>query len=159
MTWLKVSTNNAQEFYKSYAHIIELDCSVTTQKIKVDKSILGLIEKEGFNGPTPVFSQTLVNFYRVFTIAVKDIIWEESYFQPLLQNSELQFLKHLRNGCAHNNKFFWGNGKQRQDTIQKLPVSWRGKVIKEKLEGTKLYMDFMKPGDIFFLLFDISNLV
>ena len=138
---------------------MELDCEATTQKIKVDKSILGLIEKEGFNCPTPVFSQTLINFYRVFTIAVKDIIWEEPYFQPLLQKSELQFLKHLRNASAHNNKFFWGKGRQRVDTIQKLPISWRGKVIEEKLEGTKLYMDFMKPGEIFFLLSDISKLV
>jgi hypothetical protein len=159
MTWLKVSTKNAEEFYKNYPYIIELVCSVTTQKIKVDKSILSLIGKEGFNGPTPMYSKSLINFYRIFTIAVKDIIWEEADFQPLLQNTELQFLRHLRNASAHNNQFFWGRGRQRADTIKKLPVSWRGKVIEKKLEGTSLYMDFMKPGDIFLLLSDISALV
>ena len=158
-TWLKVSVDSAQIFYNSFPYIIELDCSVTEQKIKIDKTILGLIQHEGFNQPTPLYSQTLINFYRIFTIAIKDIIWKEQDFQPLLQNNELQFLKHIRNACAHNNDFFWGVGKQRQSTIQKLPISWHDKIIEEKLEGTKLYMNFLKPGDIFLLLSDISKLI
>lgn len=56
MTWLKASAKDAQEFYKNYLYITELASSVTTQEIKVDKSILTLIEKEGFGGPTPLFT-------------------------------------------------------------------------------------------------------
>ena len=159
MTWLKASAKDAQEFYKNYLYITELASSVASQEIKVDKSILPLIEKESFGGPTPLFTQTLINFYRVFTVAAKDILWEDAEFQRFLQRPELLFLRHLRNASAHDNTFFWGNGRQRTNTIQKLPVSWRGKVIEEKLEGFTLYMDFMKPGDIFFLLSDISSLV
>lgn len=159
LTWLKVSVHKTAEFYQNYPYIIELDCSVITQKIKIDKSILRLIGQKGFNGPTPMYNQTLINFYRIFTLAVKDIIWEESAFQPLMQNEELRFLTHFRNASAHNNLFFWGQGRQRTNTIQRLPISWRGKIIDENLEGTKLYMDFVKPGDIFVLLSDISSLV
>lgn len=159
MTWLKASAKDAQEFYKNYLYITELASSVASQEIKVDKSILPLIEKESFGGPTPLFTQTLINFYRVFTVAAKDILWEDAEFQRFLRRPELLFLRHLRNASAHDNTFFWGNGRQRTNTIQKLPVSWRGKVIEEKLEGFTLYMDFMKPGDIFFLLSDISSLV
>ena len=36
---------------------------------------------------------------------------------------------------------------------------WRNKEIRKELEGKQLYMDFMKPGDIFILLLDISKLV
>jgi len=36
---------------------------------------------------------------------------------------------------------------------------WRNKDIRKGLEGKLLYMDFMKPGHIFILLFDISKLV
>ena len=159
MTWLKVSVEQAQNFYKPLPYIIELDCSVTNQKVKVTKSVLKLVQEEGFNKKTPRYSQTLINFYRAFTIAIKDIIWEEQEFQQLLQKNELQFFRHLRNASAHNNTFFWDTGNQRQNILKKLPVSWRGKVIEAKLEGSPLYMDFMKPGDIFLLLADISSLI
>ena len=158
MTWLKVSVESAERFYENYPDIIELPISVSTQVIKIDKSILRLVRQEGFNRPTPLYSKTLVNLYRVFTIVAKDIVWEEDDFQPFLQNPELQFLRHLRNASAHNNQFFWGGRRQRGITLQQLPVSWRGKVIEENLEGTELYMDFFKPGDIFLLLTDISTL-
>ena len=159
MTWLKVSIKNAELFYKNWPYIITLSCSVTDKEIKVDKSILSLIEKESFNRTTPLFSQTFINFYRIFTIAIKDIVWEEKDFVNMLNKSELQFLKHIRNASAHNNQFYWGTGQQRVDTISKLPVIWRGKEINEKLENSVLYMDFLKPGDLFILLTDISNLV
>lgn len=159
VTWLKSSVITAKKFYESFPYVIDLTCSTTTQSVKVGKYIFIQIEKEGLKGPAPLYSKTLINFYRVFTIAVKDIIWEEPDFKPFLKNSELHFLWHLRNASAHNNKFFFGKGKQRNKTIKRFPISWRGKVIDKKLEGTILYMDFMKPGDIFLLLSDISGLI
>jgi len=158
ITWLKVTIKDAELFYENYPHIIALACSVTNKEIKVDKSILSLIEKEGFNQPAPLYSQTLINFYRIFTIAIKDIVWEEPDFSNLLDRPELQFLKHVRHASAHNNKFYWGKGRQRASTISEFPVTWRGKEINENLEGTELYMNFLKPGDPFLLLADISNI-
>ncbi|MBN1778607.1 MAG: hypothetical protein JW816_00060 [Candidatus Buchananbacteria bacterium] len=159
LTWLKVSVAEAEKFYQPYPYIIELDCSVTDKKIKASKSILKIIAREGFNKETPFYSATLINYYRIFTIAIKDVLWNEPDFQSLRQKEEMQFLRHIRNASAHENKFFWGHGeKQRQDCINRLPVSWRGKTIKETMENDSLYMNFMNPGDIFFLLSDISNL-
>lgn len=157
-TWLKASIPSAKKFYDSYPYIIELSCSAPPGvSIKVDKSILTLVEREGF-GNAPLFSNTLVNFYRMFTIAVKDIIWEEQDFVMLKGSNHLKFLKHLRNACAHNNEFYWGSGRARKNTLKELPLVWRGKVIKEDIEGKTLYFDFLSPGDIFFLLSDISSL-
>ena len=158
MTWLKVSVESAERFYEDYPYIIELPASVSSQLIKIDKSILSLVKREGFNRATPLYSKAMVNLYRVFTIAAKDIVWEQDDFKPFLKTPELQFLRHLRNASAHDNQFFWGLGGQRKTTLQQLPVSWRGKVIEERLEGSELYMDFFKPGDIFLLLSDISSL-
>ena len=157
-TWLKASIKEAKLFYKNWPHIITFPCSVIEKEIKIDKSILSLIEKEGFNQSTPLYSQTLINFYRIFTIAVKDIIWEEPDFNNLRSKPALQFLRHIRNASAHNNQFYWESGKRRIDTLSKLPIIWRGKEINEGLENTSLYMDFLKPGDIFLLLADISEL-
>ena len=155
MTWFKVSVNKAEQFFKSYPYIIELPCSVTGKIVKIDKTILKLVRDEGFDGLIPIYSKSLINFYRIFTIAVKDIIWKEPNFSSLLKEPELQFLRHLRNASAHNNFFFWGKGKNRKIPE---PIIWRGKEIKKDLEHTKLYMEFMKPGDLFILLSDISKL-
>lgn len=158
LTWLKASGDQAEQFYSKYPYVVELDCTVTSQLIKVDKSILTHVKSEGVNRKTPLFRYTLINFYRVLTIAVKDIVWGEPDFHSLLQRDELQFLRHLRNASAHENEFFFGRGSQRSRTLAKLPVIWRNKTISDNTEGTKLYMDFMSPGDLFFLLSDISNL-
>lgn len=156
LSYLQVSSSEAKRQFESFQYLVNLSCSVTDKVVKIDKAILDLVEAEGFNGSTPLYSKTLTDFYRIFTIAIKDILWEEQDFQKLLQSQELEFLRHLRNASAHNNVFFWGKGKKRM--IPSL-VKWRTKTIEESLEGKLLYMDFMKPGDLFLLLSDISNLV
>jgi hypothetical protein len=159
LTWLKASSGQAQSFFSPYPYVIELSCTVSEQLIKINKSILTLIQNEGFNQETPLFSKTLTDFYRILTIAVKDIVWEETDFKNLLQTDPLQFLRHIRNACAHQNKFFFGHGRERENTLKKLPVTWRSKVIDVSLENSPLFMSFMGPGDLFLLLSDISNLV
>lgn len=159
ISWLKCSVKQAQQFFPASIAMINLTSSFG-ESIVISRSILNEVESEGINQKAPLYSQTMINFYRIFTIAAKDIICQVPDFQNFKKNPELKFLRHLRNASAHHNKFFWGNKKdQHHKTIQKLPVSWRNKVIEEKLEGSTLYMDFMKPGDIFFLLSDISKLV
>ena len=159
MTWTKASIKDAIKFFNQNPYIITLSCSVTDEVVKIDKSILSLIENEGFNHATPLYSKTLINFYRILTIAVMDIIFEEEEFKPYLKSDELKFLRHIRNTSAHGNKFYWGKGRQRKKTLKSFPIQWRGKIIEESLENKSLYMDFMVPGDIFILLSDINSLV
>ena len=159
MAWLKASGESAQRYFAPYPYIIELSCTSTDMLLKVDKSILTAVQREGAEGKTLLFTRTLVNFYRILTIALKDIVWEEPDFQPWLQRAEFQFLRHLRNASAHNNRFFFGRGREREKTLQKLPVVWRTKTISEDIEDTELYMSYLGPGDLFVLLSDISSTV
>lgn len=155
LNYLQISPLVAKKRFESFQYLIILPCSVTGKAVKIDKTILDLVETEGCQGKVPLYSKTLIDFYRIFTIAVKDILWEEQDFQNLLNSPELEFLRHLRNASAHNNSFFWGAGKKRKIPN---PVKWRTKMVKKSLEGKPLYMDFMKPGDLFILLSDISKL-
>jgi len=159
--WLKVSVESAERYFESHKYIVKLPCSIgiKNQVVFLDKSIFNLIKEEGINGPAPLTSKALTNFYRIFTIAIKDIIWKEKDFEELLDLPELQFLYHLRNASAHNNLFYWGNEQQRKKNVKKFPIQWRNKIIKEELENKKLYMDFISPGDLFVLLSDITSLV
>jgi len=159
ITWLKATIKSSKAYHKKWPYIITLPCSVTDEEVKIDKSILTKIEKEGYNKATPLYTRTLISAYRMFTISVNDIVWEESDFSAFHDCEQLQFLRHIRNASAHNNKFYWGKGQQRKNTLSKLPVSWNGKIINKELENELLYMDFLKPGDLFILLSDISKLV
>ena len=159
LTWLKASSAQAQSFFAPYPYVIELSCTVSERLIKIDKSILTIIQNEGFHQETPLFSKTLTDYYRILVVAVKDIIWEEPDFKNIVQTDILQFLRHIRNACAHQNNFFFGRGRERENTLKGLPVTWRNKVINVSLENTPLFMSFLGPGDLFMLLSDISSLV
>lgn len=157
MCWLQASSAAARRWFQPFPYIIELSCSpsVSSQIIKVDKNILTAVTVEGMGGPVPRFSRALAHYFRVLTIAVKDVLWEHHDFAGVLQSTEMQFLRHLRNASAHHNEFYWGSGKSRR--VPK-PIEWRGKRIAPSLEGTKLYCDFFAPGDLFILLTDLSLL-
>lgn len=59
-TWLKCSTVNAEQFFADYPHIIQLTCSIDNRVIKIDKTILRMVEQEGINGPAPLYSKALI---------------------------------------------------------------------------------------------------
>lgn len=159
ITYLHVNIKSAQLFYRDFPYIIELSSSMADQDIKISKSILSILKNDNDGQSTPLYSKTLIDYYRIFTIAIMDTIREESAFSSLLSTPELQFFRHLRNASAHSNRFYWGSGSSRARTIEGLPIVWRGKEINEGLENSQVYMDFLKPGDIFLLLSDISSLV
>ena len=157
--WLKESLDSAISFHKKYPYIVTLESSVTNNLVKIDKSIFDLIQKE-VSGNTPAqCSKSLIDLYRIFTIAAMDVIWGNTDFKTLHKRQELQFLRHLRNASAHKNSFHWGRGAARTKTMRSLPVKWRNKTISEEIEGKPLYFDFLAPGDLFVLLADISALV
>ena len=69
-----------------------------------------------------------------------------------------QFLRHVRNAAAHDNRFYFGAGKQRERTLAGLPIRWRSKTIEPSLERLCLFHDFLGAGDLLFLLSDVTSL-
>lgn len=157
--WLMESLNSAISFHQKYPYIVTLKSSVTKDFVKIDKSIFYLIREEALSNTPSLCSKSLIDLYRVFTIAAMDVVWGNEDFKKLHKRQELQFLRHLRNASAHKNSFYWGKGTARTKTIKNLPVRWRGKIISKKIEEKPLYFDFLAPGDLFVLLSDISALV
>ena len=61
----------------------------------------------------------------------------------------VQFLRHIRNGCAHGNRF---------DIRGKDPIKlaeWKGVQITKALNGTPVLYTFLDAGDVFTLLNDV----
>jgi hypothetical protein len=98
----------------------------------------------------------LMNFQaRQIAISLFDILQFSKYRNFVVKNdiNLFKFTKHIRNGAAHNNKFFF-------DAKSKLglPVEWRGKTIENSFHCKKIvFNEFLTPADLILLIADISS--
>jgi len=116
--------------------------------IRVDL-VLKEIQKEGLKGPKKLrMAFTQIN--RIFLIAMWDVLKTTKTYSKISTEKEIQFLYHIRNGCAHHNKFYI-RGKI------KHPAQWRDKKIVESMNGSPVIPDFLLDGDVYLLLHDINN--
>ena len=100
----------------------------------------------------------LMNFQaRQIAISLFDIIQFSKYQNYIIKNNFtlFKFTKHIRNGAAHNNKFFFDE-KSKLD----LPVDWRGKTIEESFHLQKVvFNEFLTPADLILLISDFSLVI
>lgn len=73
----------------------------------------------------------------------------------LMRTSEplLQFARHLRNACAHGNRWHFTRGEP------KHPAALRGRELEAPLHGTPAVMDWLGPGDYLDYLDDLASLM
>ena len=85
---------------------------------------------------------------------IKDRL-KKGYGNVLEWPPDLQYLRHLRNGASHGNKFTMNKPK----IDQCRPPSWRTSVMisSDAMEGKQLFNNFLRPGDIPVLLSDIQK--
>lgn len=93
-----------------------------------------------------------VSIGRIMAIALFDILQFSKYQKDLNKKEIFKFAKHIRNGAAHNNKFYF------ERPLQK-PVQWRDKTIDNSLRGKFVFIDFINPVTLIFLMADISDLI
>jgi hypothetical protein len=78
-----------------------------------------------------------------------DILTDTSTFKHVSDEPDIQFFRHIRNGCAHGNQL---NFKR----LAK-PACWRDKTIRQSDAGRTVFPDILKEGDPFLLLLDVNN--
>ena len=99
-------------------------------------------------------------------LTLGDRLSEERYFD---QGPDLEFVRHLRNGIAHGNKFHFVRDEPRRPAhftgpdgrvLPDATTTGPGYVvtfeITRALEGRRVLFDFIGPGDIFDLLTHVS---
>jgi hypothetical protein len=74
---------------------------------------------------------------------IGDKLSENGYFD---KSPELEFVRHVRNGIAHGNRFNFLHGEPRR------PARFRDSEITPALEGTPVLFEFLSTGDVFDLL-------
>lgn len=131
----------------SYSHTKE-DMIINIAKVIKD------IANEGLKGSKKLRSAfTQVN--RIFLISMWDILLGTKTYSMIYNNEDVQFLRHIRNGCAHHNKFKLD--KKTSEELSTKPAKWRNKNISASLNGTPVIPNFLMDGDVPLLLYDINK--
>jgi len=89
---------------------------------------------------------------RVMAIALFDVLQFSKYQHNLNRTEIFRFSRIIRNGAAHNNKFYF------EKPLNK-PVQWRDKIIKNEMAGKEVIPNFMNSTLLIFLMSDISDLI
>lgn len=94
---------------------------------------------------------------RVMTITAYELLKESNYFDEIKDLEELKFLRHLRNGAAHDNRFSLCNKRGDWTIGQEETIRWRWLDIKRELDGKPIFNDYVSFSGVFLLVDDISE--
>lgn len=94
---------------------------------------------------------------RLIAIAIFDFLQFSEYHKYLSQTDIFKFARHIRNGSAHNNKFFF-DAKSKKELLKK-PIKWSDKVIVSSLIGKAVIPDFINSFSLLYLMQDISKMI
>ena len=75
---------------------------------------------------------------------------DESPYKTMVRRDLDNFIYHIRNAAAHDNKFHIFKRKNEK-------AEWRGKVIDDSMQGKVVFNDFICPADIIVLMSDLSR--
>lgn len=81
-------------------------------------------------------------------IMVFELLKNSKFNKKINHTSIFKFAKHIRNGCAHNNKFYF-------EKPVKTPIIWDEYTIDNNLQGKEVIPGFISTFAIFFLARDI----
>ena len=86
---------------------------------------------------------------RVFVAAIWDLFATQETYPSIANEPEIQFLRHVRNACAHDGRFNF--------TELKHAARWRDKQITMAAVGTIALPGFLADGDLVLLMLDIGE--
>lgn|SRR3989344_1747822 len=112
-------------------------------------AILNGFKKEGFRDMKSL-QNSFKQVNRVFLLAMWDILFNHRDYNNICNEPEVQFFRHVRNGCSHDNKLNFIK------TIYKT-AKWRDKEITDADRDREVFPDILKDGDPILLVVDINN--
>ena len=104
--------------------------------------------REG-SGKIPSLFSAFALLTSTFLIAMWAMLTETSEYAGIATEPEVQFFRHVRNGCAHGNRFNF-------DKL-KYAAKWRDKEIRWEHCGSQVIPGMITYGDPIFLVADIQE--
>jgi hypothetical protein len=88
---------------------------------------------------------------KAMAILTYDFLSLSSYNANINKDEEFQFLRHIRNGAAHNNRFNLKDEKGEWKITENEIIKWNGMEISTKLHGSAVFNDFISLFGVFLL--------
>ncbi len=86
-----------------------------------------------------------------------DYIRASDYNSKLKNTSKMRFLRHIRNGAAHNNCFNLIDEDGNWKISEKKPIVWHNKKIERSLQGRQIFTQFVSLNDMILLASEFSK--
>ncbi|MDD5639149.1 MAG: hypothetical protein PHO28_04590 [Candidatus Pacebacteria bacterium] len=144
--------DSRQEEYQIFVQILD----------KFNKSTNLKIKKKG-NSATSKLNvlKEMIFVGKAMTIFAYEVLSASDYFLQIEETEEFKFLKHIRNGAAHNNRFDfkyqYGSKKGQWMIDEDEVVRWGNMEISRQLQGKNVFNDFISIFGVFFLMKDFSE--
>jgi hypothetical protein len=92
---------------------------------------------------------------KAMAILVYEFLLTSDYSVKIKEAEEFKFLKYIRNGAAHNNKFDlkhrYGKKKGQWIISEKETIKWNGMEISRELQGKEVFNNFISIFGVFLL--------
>ncbi|EKE22147.1 MAG: hypothetical protein ACD_7C00039G0009 [uncultured bacterium] len=94
---------------------------------------------------------------KAMAIIAYDFLSLSKYNAIINKDIEFQFLRHVRNGAAHNNKFNLKDENGNWKIEEGKSIEWGGMKIDKRLQGTNVFNDFISIFAVFLLAKHFSD--
>jgi len=88
---------------------------------------------------------------KIMAISTYELLLSSEYCDSIKNSEEFKFLRHVRNGAAHNNKFYFKNKKGEWTLKENEIIKWQNQEISRKLQDKTVFNDFISFSGIFLL--------
>jgi len=138
--------NSQQEGYQSFNEM--LDNFNKSTNLRIEK--VGNIATSKLN-----ILKEMIFIGKAMAVFAYELLSVSDYYPKISEIEEFKFLKHIRNGAAHNNRFNfqhkYGAKKGLWNIDEKEIIKWNGLEISRKLQDTIVFNDFISIFGIFLL--------
>lgn len=132
-----------------------------SQILKKYNALTGLEIKKDPNSPIHTTKlnilKEMIFLGKAMAILMYDFILASKYNSILNKESDIQFLKYIRNGAAHNNKFNMKDEQGAWKVDEGETIEWHNKKIDKDLHGKKVFPNFVSIIDMILLANEISK--
>ncbi len=114
------------------------------------------IEKKGHIATSKLNIIKEMNFMgKAMVVFAYELLSASDYFIEIKEDKEFKFLKYIRNGAAHDNKFDlkykYGKNKEQWMLGEKEIIEWNNLKISRELQDTEVFNKFISMPSIFLL--------
>ena len=110
--------------------------------------MMGEMKKEGLKNVKSL-DNSINQVNKIFLSSMWDTLKLHKQYQKISTEPDIQYFRHMRNACAHNNTLNFKG--------LKYPAKWREREIKQEDSGSKIFPGFLSGGDVMLLMMDIDK--